>query len=103
MNSKVIISSAHFEPFGISVLEGMSLGNVPIVYRSFLSGPYIDIVKKDLYGLSYQNIGELADLVDKVFSNDNLFYRYSYLAYRRSLDFDIMNFKNKFLKIISKI
>ncbi|MEM1510894.1 MAG: glycosyltransferase, partial [Thermofilaceae archaeon] len=69
--SKVIVSAAHFEPFGINIVEGMHMNNIPIVYRGSLSGPWIDIIDKGKYGLSFRNVEELAELMDTVLRDYN--------------------------------
>lgn len=69
--TKAIVSAAHFEPFGINVVEGMYASNIPIVYRGSLSGPWIDIIDRGRYGLSFRNIDELAESIDLALKNYN--------------------------------
>jgi len=62
--AKAIISAAHFEPFGIAVVEGMYAGAIPIVYRGSLSGPWIDVVERGKYGLGFKTAVELAKSIE---------------------------------------
>lgn len=98
--SKVIVSAANFEPFGINVIEGMYMGNIPIVYKSAISGPWIDIIDKGKYGLGFKHKEELADLVDKILTDEVFGKHYSELAFNRSNIFSYVNFKKDLLNIL---
>jgi glycosyltransferase involved in cell wall biosynthesis len=69
-SSKIILSTAHFEPFGMSVAEGMALRAVPVVYKGSLSGPWIDIVDKGKYGIGFRTIEELAETIEYIMDVD---------------------------------
>jgi hypothetical protein len=62
-SAKIVLSTAHFEPFGMSIVEGMAYGNVPIVYKGLLSGPWIDVTEKGIYGLGFRTSDELAEII----------------------------------------
>ena len=62
-SSKIILSTAHFEPFGMSVPEGMMLRAVPVVYKGPLSGPWIDMIDKGRYGIDFRTIEEFAEAI----------------------------------------
>ncbi|WP_287961200.1 glycosyltransferase [Acidiplasma sp.] len=49
------------ENYGISVLEAMSYGLIPVVPES--GGPWIDIVSRGKFGYSYKNIYECPDII----------------------------------------
>jgi len=66
VSAKVVLSTAHFEPFGMSVAEGMLHRAVPIVYKSSLSGPWIDVIDKGKYGIGFKSVSELAEAIDTV-------------------------------------
>lgn len=66
VSSKIILSTAHFEPFGMSVAEGMMLRAVPVVYKGPLSGPWIDIVDKGRYGIGFRTIEEFAESIEYI-------------------------------------
>jgi hypothetical protein len=63
VSAKIVLSTAHFEPFGMSIVEGMAYGNVPIVYKGLLSGPWIDVAEKGIYGLGFRTCDELAEII----------------------------------------
>ena len=69
-SSKIILSVAHFEPFGMSVAEGMMLRAVPAVYRGPLSGPWIDIIDKGNYGIGFRTTEELAEAIEHVINTE---------------------------------
>jgi len=69
-SSKIILSTAHFEPFGISVAEGMMFRAVPVVYKGSLSGPWIDIVDKGRYGIGFRTIEEFAGSIEYIMNAD---------------------------------
>lgn len=56
--SKVYLHTKHNEHFGISIVEAMSYGCVPVVHRS--GGPWIDILdqKQGEYGYAYETAEE---------------------------------------------
>mgnify|MGYP000294711956 CR=1 FL=1 len=101
--AKIIISAAFFEPFGVSIVEGMSSGVVPIVRKGTLSGPWIDIVCHGTYGLGFSDLEELSSLIDELLSNSELFRGYSAKAYARSRYFGIEKFSSVFLMKIEEI
>lgn len=97
--SKVIVSAAHFEPFGINVVEGMYMNNIPIVYRGSLSGPWIDIVGKGKHGLGFRNVEELTELMNVALQD------YNYILQKldpavRAKRFRYENFKEHFIRIL---
>jgi glycosyltransferase involved in cell wall biosynthesis len=98
--SKIILSSTHFEPFGMSVAEGMSFGCLPLVYKSELSGPWVDICDRGNFGLGFKDINELACLIDSTMSDSN-FEEYSIKAMKRSQDFSLECFKEKWLDTVT--
>jgi len=66
VSAKVVLSTAHFEPFGMSVAEGMLYRAVSIVYKGSLSGPWVDVIDKGKYGIGFKSVSELAEAIDTV-------------------------------------
>jgi len=51
---KVFLHLMPYEHFGISVVEGMASGCIPVVHKS--GGQWIDIVERGRYGVGYDNL-----------------------------------------------
>ncbi len=64
--SSMIVSAARFEPFGISVVEGMGYGCIPVVFAGEDSGPWVDITQNGRYGFGFRNIHELSSILENV-------------------------------------
>ncbi len=62
---KVFLHLMPFEHFGISVVEGMASGCVPVVHKS--GGQWIDIVEEGKYGIGYDKLSpnEMASAIKK--------------------------------------
>lgn len=56
------------EPFGISVVEGITAGLIPVVYRD--SGSCMDIVSKIDDRLCYDNLNEAVEIINKIFNGN---------------------------------
>ncbi|WP_288008049.1 glycosyltransferase, partial [Thermofilum sp.] len=63
LKAKVIIHPAPHEPFGIAVVEGMAAGCIPIVKRG-VNGPWLEIIEKGKYGLGFNYVEELTNLIE---------------------------------------
>lgn len=99
--SKIYVNSTIFEPFGISVVESMASGCVPIVHRS--GGPYIDIIGRGKYGFSFQSSDELAKNIHLLIDKDELCILFSRKAIERAKIYSAMNFQQKMLDIVEEI
>ena len=81
------------EHYGISLIEAMSYGLIPVVPKS--GGPWIDIIDKGRYGYGYDNIDEAIETIRSIdFSRrdeikDSL-NRFSYKKFSEDLD-DLIN------------
>lgn len=94
--SKVYVHTKHYEHFGMTVVEAMASGCVPVVHRS--GGPYLDIIDKDRYGSSFRTVEELAKKIDALLTSDisNLSER----SINRSKDFGEDVFRKKIMHVI---
>jgi hypothetical protein len=103
-STKIVLSTAHFEPFGMSVAEGMMFRALPVVYKGSLSGPWIDIVDKGRYGIGFRTVEELADAIDYVM---NACYSELFELQEKALigsqRFSLITFKGNFLKLIEGV
>ncbi|XHH08904.1 MAG: glycosyltransferase family 4 protein [Candidatus Bathyarchaeia archaeon] len=99
LTAKALVHPAKNEPFGLSVVEAMAAGCVPIVSRG-LNGPWNEIIQNGKYGLGYATPVELASMIQRVVEKYD-FYNINAIT-QRSLDFDEKVFKEKMLKIFQK-
>jgi glycosyltransferase involved in cell wall biosynthesis len=103
-STKVVLSTAHFEPFGMSIAEGMMFRALPVVYKGSLSGPWIDIVDKGRYGIGFRTVEELADAIDYVMNACySELFELQEKALRGSQRFSLITFKRNFLKLIEGV
>lgn len=70
--AKIYLHTMKYEHFGISVVEAMAAGMVPVVHRS--GGPWEDILKakQGVHGFSYLTVDEAAEIIEKLIENDSL-------------------------------
>lgn len=102
-NAKVILRTLPHEPFGMSVVEAMAAGCVPVVPRD--GGPWFDILeeKEGVYGFSYGSISEAAEKIRMLLENDELRTEVSARARRRAMDFYSSVFESKILSVVKKV
>jgi len=98
--SKVYIHPMKNEHFGITVVEAMAAGVPVIVHKS--GGPYLDIIDRDRYGLSFENAKEAAELIHSLLTNNVLWEFYHKSANARSLLFDEEAFEKKIRFLIKR-
>jgi len=96
--AKIYVHCSPFEYFGMSVVEAMACGCVPIVYRS--GGAYLDVIDKGNYGLAFSNTNELIDGINLLLKDDHLFRNLSQKVIERPHIFSKQNFKKNFLKFV---
>lgn len=101
--AKVFLRTLHHEPFGMSVVEAMAAGCVPVVPRD--GGPWIDILDRGQgkYGYSYRSVQEAADVIKLLLHNEELRKKVSERAQKRALDFEDSLFKEKVQAIVKKV
>ena len=98
LKSKIYVHISKKEHFGISVVEAMSHGLIPVVPKS--GGPWIDIINKDEYGLGYDNYNDIPDCIDKAYNLNDEFKKNIINSVDR---FSENNFKNNLNEIINKV
>jgi len=91
-----------FEPFGMATVDGMSLGAVPIVYRSDLNGSWTDILESGRHGLGFSSAEEFASAIENLHSNPALRTEMSAAARERSLDFTLERFEEEFFRAVQE-
>ena len=98
--SKIYVHPMIYEHFGISVVEAMASGCVPIVHRS--GGPYADIVDHDKHGFSFENVEDLAEKINLLLRKDGLRREYGRRALGQSKEFDKLRFKERIVEVLER-
>jgi glycosyltransferase involved in cell wall biosynthesis len=101
--AKVFLHTQSTEAFGMSIVESMAAGCVPIVPRT--GGPWIDILDRQegQYGFSYKSSGEAADKIKLLLSDESLRSEIAARASERAVIFDSSVFEKKLLNIVEMI
>lgn len=99
-SAKIFLQTQPTEAFGISVVESMASGDVPIVPSN--GGPWLDILgqQQGKYGYSYRSAEEAAKIVEMLMENESLRVQVSDRAVQRASNFNTSNFERKILRII---
>jgi alpha-1,2-mannosyltransferase len=98
--AKVFLRTLPHEPFGMSVVEAMAAGCIPVVPED--GGPWFDILGSEdgKYGFSFSNLNEAASKIERVIENDNLRKEVSLRAIRRAKFFEGPRFERAMLQIV---
>ncbi len=89
------------EHFGIAVVEAMSAGAVPIVYRD--GGAWVDVVSDISYELGYTELDEVPAIIRKLESDHSKMTALREEAIKKSLEFRREVFQEKFLRVIKEL
>jgi len=100
--AKVYLHPMKYEHFGISVVEAMAAGLIPVVHRS--GGPWTDIVEFGKYGFGFRDEDEATSIIENTLELkgtelENLQSR----IVTRSQDFSYTKFKYTINNILSKL
>lgn len=102
--AKAIIHAKRFEPFGIAVVEGMLAGAIPIVYRGYSSGPWIDIVDRGKYGIGFRTIEDIAEAIYEIANlSRNDFIDLQERVLNRGREFSLKKFEENFIEIVKTL
>ncbi len=101
--SKIYVHAASNEAFGISIVEAMAAGVVPIVYMS--GGPWLDILggRNGVYGYAYKSLSEVVTLIKGLIKNESKLKEMSKRAVNRSKFFGLDKFSERIKVIVNKI
>ncbi|MFH2110314.1 MAG: glycosyltransferase family 4 protein [Candidatus Bathyarchaeota archaeon] len=101
--SSVYLSTQPDEAFGISILEAMSAGCVPVIPRS--GGPWIDILERrdGEVGLSYRDPEEAAERIREVLEDERLREALRTGAVDRSRSFTVDRFERALAEALDGI
>ncbi len=102
-SSKVYLHTQSTEAFGISVVEAMAAGCVPVVPRS--GGPWIDILgqEESMYGFSFTSPKEAARKIALLTSDEGLRREIAERAIRRASLFDSTFFESRMVRIVEHL
>ncbi|MEM1617932.1 MAG: glycosyltransferase, partial [Desulfurococcaceae archaeon] len=89
------------EHFGIAVVEAMSAGAVPIVYRD--GGAWVDVVSNISHELGYTELDEVPAIIRKLESDHSKMTALREEAIKKSLEFRREVFQEKFLRILKEL
>lgn len=99
---KVLLRPLSSEPFGISIIEAMASGCIPLVRRG--SGPWVDILEKQegKYGFSFEDVEEAALKIGRIVSDEELFSRIQERIRERLIYFQSMNFDENLMNVLER-
>ncbi len=102
-DAKVYLHVMPFDHFGISVVEAMASGCVPVVHRS--GGPWTDILDKRQgeFGFSYSTPAEAADYIDRLVTDEGLRNGIATKASNRSKKFDRSVFMRRMAEVVERV
>jgi len=100
--AKIYLHTMKYEHFGIAIVEGMAAGLIPIVHKS--GGPWIDIIERGKYGFGFENLEDVANIIEFVLGLDtNTLSELRSSIVEKAKVFSFNNFKLKVSKIIEKV
>jgi glycosyltransferase involved in cell wall biosynthesis len=102
-SAKLFLQTQFTEAFGMSVVEAMAAGCVPVVPRC--GGPWFDILeqKQGVYGFSYGSVEEAANLIRMLLNDEKLRGEVVARARERVRVFDSSVFERKILDVVDKV
>ncbi|MBS7646197.1 glycosyltransferase [Candidatus Bathyarchaeota archaeon] len=98
--AKVYLHTQPLEAFGISVVEAMASGCVPVVPR--LGGPWSDILEMRMgfYGFCYSSPEEASKRIKGILEDEGMWREISFRARSRSRDFTPSRFESRIRRIV---
>ncbi len=101
--AKAYLHTMPFEHFGISIIEAMAAGCVPVVHRS--GGPWLDILNEQQgeNGFSYESIEEAAQIIDLLMCKESLRKKISDNARKRAMNYDTEIFERQLNAIVASL
>jgi glycosyltransferase involved in cell wall biosynthesis len=101
IKSKVYLHPMPYEHFGISIVEAMASGCVPVVHRS--GGSWHDILeRKEIYGYAYSSVNEATIKIQALLSDPNHYLNKALLALERSKAFTYEKFSERLREFLYK-
>jgi len=100
--AKIYLHTMVNEHFGVSIVEAMASGLIPLTHKS--GGPYMDILdsKQGVYGFYYKTGDEAANIIKSLLNDDLKLKKIREKAVERSVLFSKNTFKSNFIKAIKR-
>ncbi|MEM2094298.1 MAG: glycosyltransferase [Candidatus Bathyarchaeia archaeon] len=100
LSSKVYLHTQSYEAFGISIVEAMAAGCVPVIPRR--GGPWMDILggRERRYGLSFNSVGEAISKIETLLSSEETRIKIAQRAVDRAAFFDRRIFERRIAKVV---
>jgi glycosyltransferase involved in cell wall biosynthesis len=101
--SKIYLHACQYEAFGISVVEAMASGLVPIVYKNGTA--WTEILRKEqgLYGYGYVDVSSCAIFIEALLHNDSLRNEIANRSLDQALRFDRKIYRKTVVTLIEKL
>ena len=101
--AKVYLHAMPYDHFGISVVEAMASGCVPVVHRS--GGPWLDILdgQQGKYGFSYKSPEEAAAKINMLVNEEKMRKEILSRSVLRAHEFGKMDFMNRIIEVVNKV
>ncbi len=98
----ILLSTQQDEAFGMVVVEAMSMGCIPVVYRD--GGPWTDILeeKDGIIGSSYENTLEAQEKIEQILGDGELRAEMRENSVKRSREFSAEVFEEKITRTIKE-
>jgi len=100
--SSMFVSFRWFEPFGISTVEAMAHGTVPMIYRSSLSGSWTDVLDCGRYGKSFANASELVGEAESLMTDTDEMLRVARECTARASHFSFDQFQRRLADVMAR-
>ena len=97
--ASIIVHPAEFEPFGISLVEGMSYGAAAMAYAGEWSGAWVDTLDSGRFGIGFKTADDLARGLKLLASGE--LSRYQNLARERMRNLKSMTLEDELAALYS--
>lgn len=97
VNQNENVSPEKVEHFGITVVEAMSAGGIPVVFNG---GGHKEIVEESVNGYLWKSPEELVRKTVKLISNSKQFHAFEMNAIKKSREYSLTNFENNVISYI---
>jgi len=100
--AKIYLHAMRYEHFGISIVEAMAAGLVPVVHRS--GGPWKDILKaqQGIHGFSYLTSEEAAEIIEELIEREKIRKEVAARNFGYLYMFSSESYKKRVLDIIER-